>query len=399
MKMPIPPHLQIINPNPADQVAVSKFTLFSQLPPEIRVKIWKASLQRERIIRLRLISSHLMELLIAQEDDTTKPADMHKGYCAIAVGCQLFSKLLRVNSEARQAALAFYRIHLPARLTSHARETPATWMPGTLHINPEFDILRIDQDTPELVGLLHDLKTTYDPRGIGLLNLAVDINGLNGCCGLHEIESLTHSPATVTSFVETLAQLRAVYFVSDVHAGRQPVQQWCWPESDNPTFNRSFPISAMGAPFERIACDPRAVARDLKRVFACQDPKDMLQSWLRLLEKWGVPTDQVVEYRFLLTFIPGHGKQVYDRRDAQEFLRREDEMWQGTNRDKYIGPFSNLFKKQPAGADIFGDDLENAVKPAFGFWLFPINKNGVPINGHVLDLSEYSPELGLQILA
>ena len=103
MKMPIPPHLQIINPNPADQVAVSKFTLFSQLPPEIRVKIWKASLQRERIIRLRLISSHLMELLIAQEDDTTKPADMHKGYCAIAVGCQLFSKLLRVNSEARPA--------------------------------------------------------------------------------------------------------------------------------------------------------------------------------------------------------------------------------------------------------------------------------------------------------
>jgi hypothetical protein len=56
-------------------------------------------------------------------------------------------------------------------------EAIITKKPGTLYFNPEYHFLRIDSScdgqTPALISFLHELKTAYDPQGIGLRNLAL----------------------------------------------------------------------------------------------------------------------------------------------------------------------------------------------------------------------------------
>jgi hypothetical protein len=48
------PHLQIFNCSQADHNEESNFPLFPLLPKELRLKIWQYTLQRQRILHLRL---------------------------------------------------------------------------------------------------------------------------------------------------------------------------------------------------------------------------------------------------------------------------------------------------------------------------------------------------------
>lgn len=53
----------------------------------------------------------------------------------------------------------------------------------------------------------------HDPRHVGLLNLAVDGNGLNGN-GLYQLLFSDLDSEVRSAFLETLAQLHEVWFVS-----------------------------------------------------------------------------------------------------------------------------------------------------------------------------------------
>lgn len=174
------PHLQIFNSSQATHNEGSNLPLFPLLPKELRFKIWRHALQRRRIIHLRL--NNQRGQTATQAGENTDSTSNGERYFTIVDGSQFLSKLLRVNSESREEALIFFRVHLPCRFIGGAtREAPMGH--GTLHFNPEWDFLHVSAERPAkdtLVDFLYHLKTIHDPRHVGLLNLAVDGNGLNG---------------------------------------------------------------------------------------------------------------------------------------------------------------------------------------------------------------------------
>lgn len=409
LKMTSQPHLRTLNSSQPAHHEKLKFPLFPLLPKELRLKIWRHTLQRGRIIHLCLNNQRGQTATQAGENpESTRNGER---YFTIVNGSHLLSKLLRVNKESREEALMFFRVHIPCSFRA-TKKGPMGH--GTLHINPEWDFLHISAEWPPkdtLVGFLYHLKTIHDPRHVGLLNLAVDRNGLNGFC-LYELLSSDLDSEVWSAFVETLTQLREVWFVSNPRAGRQIVG----PLSGLPTcetmFNRSLPIMTMVPMFERLHRDPRAIAQDLKALTGLAGLRDVIELWLQLLKQWRI-VPLGIEYRFLLAFDPTMaGDQISDHTSAKTWLQKDDDQWNGRAPDD--GFLKGKEVKWPVGAEnekYINEDLEKAVRPAFGFWLFPVEALGPideerlcsdqqsrPRGKAFLDMTEYWPELALASL-
>jgi hypothetical protein len=427
------PHLQIFNDaiDQATQSNTSTFPLFPLLPKELRLKIWHHSLQRQRFIKVLLLPEKMFNTTQPEGTEAVISTSKSERYRAYAEGYQVLSKLLRVNCEAREAALEFYRVRLPCLLkkgleTSHG--VPYEAIPGTLYINPEYDFLYITpqvsaEDT--LLDFFYHMKTTYDPHHIGLLNLALDFNSLNAG-DLSQLELLSLDPKVRKAFVETLTQLQEVFFVSEQKAGRTIDKQsgFVTPE---PFFNRSLPILGTAPSFERLHCDPRPISKDLQHVFVgFLDERLVLHLWQQLLKKFGVVPSQIT-YRYCLFFSPGgKGQRVYDHLSAERWLQWEDDLWTGALAEKALEKsqggenqesfFSWAFggiwkeKKKTIPVSLIGgrsekyknEDLTKAVRPAIGFWLFPVKvldfeevRQGPH---HLFDMSGHWPELALSSL-
>jgi hypothetical protein len=170
---------------------------FPRLPAELRRLIWLLFLRRHRMIDVTL---GLQPGTAEREAGTPYPGDLPEGagrryYTArnhlgnvvssrgytVAIEGDRFaawlSPLLWVNSEAREIALGFYRVHLPA-----PRRHPGR----LLYLNPEYDVLYVRPcgksgflpapDMPEhrrearlpgvLVDFLCDIRA-YDPKDQG----------------------------------------------------------------------------------------------------------------------------------------------------------------------------------------------------------------------------------------
>lgn len=408
LNMSSQPHLQIFDPNQITHEEEFNFPLFSLLPKELRLKIWRHTLQRQRIIRLRLLNQRGKTAI--QADENPESTSNGERYFTIVDGTQLLSKLLRVNKESREEALMFHRVHLPCRFTGGAMRDGSNGH-GTLHFNPEWDFLYIGAEWPAkdtLVTFLYHLKTIHDPRHVGLLNLAVDGNGLSGS-NLYGLQSSDLDSEVRSAFVETLSQLREVWFVSTPVVGRQINGILSGFGTSETLFNRSFPIMTTPPTFDRLQRDPRPITQDLEKTTGLARSRDVIFLWLRLLKKWCTSSPKI-EYRFLLAFDPTMGgNQITDRRSAMSWLQKEDNQWNGRAPDD--GFLKNRTVKWPIGAEdekYKNEDLENTVRPAFGFWLFPVEALG-PIDGEGLsenlgsrpdfvNMTEYWPELALSSL-
>jgi hypothetical protein len=176
-----------------------------------------------------------------QITDSIASTSKSERYRAYINGYQVLSKLFWVSSEAREAASAFYRVPIPcwlklgetyAGFPTETAPGPYAGFPmertGILYFNPEYDFLYISSEVwveNTLVDFLYHLRTIYDPHHIGLLNLAVDINGLNAN-NLYQLEPLVLDPRVRAAFVETLTQLQEVFFVSRQAVGRQIHKDW-----------------------------------------------------------------------------------------------------------------------------------------------------------------------------
>ena len=421
------PRFQIFN-DEIDQATPSSaptFPLFPLLPKELRLKIWYHSLQRQRFIKVLLFP----ETIWNQGTETVTSTTKSERYRAYVEGYQVLSKLLRVNCEAREAALEFYRVPLPCFLkkgleTSHGIPFEPTL--GTLYLNPEYDFLYI---TPPfaaketLVDFFYHMKTAYDPHHIGILNLALDVDSLNRE-DLTQLELINLDPKVRTAFIETLTQLREVFFVSEQSAGRTIDKQsgFVVPE---PFFNRSLPLIGTAPTFERLRCDPRPISKDLQHVFVgWSNQRLVLQLWQQLLKKFGVIPFQIT-YRYCLFFSPV-GRRVYDHLSAEKYLQWEDDLWTGVLAEKALEKsqgsgekqgnfFSWAFggiwnEKETIPVSLIGgrstkykdEDLTMAVRPAIGFWLFPVEvldfedfRQGPQ---HLFDMSGHPPELALSSL-
>ncbi|RYP82753.1 hypothetical protein DL769_001562 [Monosporascus sp. CRB-8-3] len=395
-KMTSAPHLQIFTSADVTPTASTRaFNPFPILPAELRVKIWHLALERQRIIKVRLLNRMLINGLLAQQGDIKPKTYENERYGVIVHGYQTLSKLFRVSRESRDAALSFYRVHLPCWLIKGVTRDDAM-KPGILYFNPEYDFLYIRNDnnidTGQAVDFLHDLKTIHDPRYVGLLNLAIDINGLIGGGGLCTIDPFVLDPLLKTSFTETLIQLREVFFIQAQGTGRHVLGLWRGLPPPENLVNLSFPIAAMMPTFDRLRPDPRLIGPDLGKVYVDSDPRGMLYAWGRLVYNYfGGGVIPQTEHRVLLTFAPRHN--IYDYRDAEEWLQREENNWlKETSKDNQSG-------RVPDGGS------EAAVRTAFGFWLFPVHAfGGLPENPNdgfrneapcPMDLKENWPDLAL----
>ena len=125
----------------------------------------------------------------------------------------MMSKFMRVTSESRQAAMEFYRVHLPCRLSIEPIRRQAIPQSdtklGTLYFNPEYDFLDIvsggsSPDDNHLVNFLRDLNLVIDGHELSFLEEAT----LESDAGSNPV------------FLETIKQLRAVWFLHETQVGR-----------------------------------------------------------------------------------------------------------------------------------------------------------------------------------
>lgn len=370
------------------------FNRFPTLPPELRLRIWHLAMQRQRIIKLRLHSRMIMDGLLGLRGDTRPQTREDERYGAVVEGYQTLSKLFRVSRESRDAALAFYRVHLPCWLIKGATTRTADVMKsGMLYFNPEYDFLYTSSsEMGQVADILHDLKTLHDPHHVGLLNLAVDSNGLTGSGSLCGTNPFMLDPLVKSSVVETLTQLHEVFFVQEQRTGRHVLGLRSGSRTSEIFMNRSFPITTTALNFDRLHRDPRRIGDDLGKVFVNVEPRKMLYAWRQLLNTY--LCDRVVpqtEHRVLLTFTPF--VDIYDHQDAENWLQKEDDMWVEET------------SKGGQSQKVLGEDSGTEVAAAFGFWLFPIQIFGaLPENlddgftnesPRIMNFREHWPELGL----
>ena len=152
---------------------------FSSLPTELRIKIWRSTLERYRMIDLVIYPAIQEPEDFDAASDTrsyTKRNELGRiisgdGYwLRLGYGQHptVPSPLFAVNHEAREVALSFYRVRLPL---------PHPDGVDILYLNPDYDIIYLQQDWsgPPLsktqhyrlfVAFLHDVKA-YDPLDQG----------------------------------------------------------------------------------------------------------------------------------------------------------------------------------------------------------------------------------------
>lgn len=343
----------------------SGFTLFSSLPHEIRQKIWRYSIRCQRIIQVHL----------EVNNGDLNPSDAISNgftirYNTVVTGYQAISKFFRVSSESRVAALRFYRVHLPCRFTAGARNvfrdgtTHPNPKPCIFHFNPEFDFLEITSTMVGTVGssqflphFLFKVKTTYDPRQVGVLNMAVGLND-NRAYNCTLLPPTTAAPVLFNAYTETITSLREVLFVCSESAGRQ-ILGW---QSDFLTskilYDRSLPVHTLASTFEeQLTRDPRRTAQDSRRSFAGTfDPRDNIISWRKMLGKWGIP--------------PTHIKYSFAISSDEE----RDESYQ--HPDQFIRQMERLEKIETVRERCTDEGPHTTLKPGTKFWLFPIEALG-----------------------
>ena len=418
------PHLQIFNNiwknAPRKQ---SGFACFASLPTELRQQIWLCSLQRERMIRVAMRPSTRDQATTFILRSTDTP------YVAVVEGHQTLSKLLRVNREARQAALRFYRVHFPCMLRDE--HTGKKQEKATFYFNPEYDFLQIAPSFSkfeDMVDIFYHLKHTYDPRRVGVLNLAIRSTDPPDITNIRFLTPAYFSTYYRDSFLETMAQLREVFFIQNVAEGRHILGTWSGMPSNDFILNRSMPIATCTPTFDRLHRDPRPVAGDLKQTYVKKSPVGWFRFWQHHLDKWDISPTQI-KYHYALSFTPEPFTHVpcqfaiYDTEQAKEWLQTEEYEWTGKWRvdddddddESFWGirtTSNGRTYKYPVGAlheRYRHEDLEKAVKPAFGFWLFPVcpDKSGRlpssygdshPSLEELVDLSGIWPGIGLMEL-
>jgi hypothetical protein len=393
------------------------FHVFPRLPKELRLLIWRHTLHRERIITLHLTDPDVEDCApdterILRGTPVSKWCKHTGRYITTIEGHQVLSKCLRVCRESRAETLAFYRVQIPCRFVRKPKNagdlfsfiTPEKMFknnlegltaPGTFYFNPEWDFINITcfPDANALIPpFLHNLRSRYDPRGIGLCNLLIKSPyNFHNIGGLEPEKLSQHFRESVE---QTFRQLHEVIIHVSTVAGRLNLGMGFGISSDT-WFNRSLPISTNIPAFVRLPVDPRNISNDLAKLYmGCRDWRTNLDTHNRLLSRLGIlPTEVTTQCKFMLS-IDGFASlsEVRSREDAQLWLKEDyEKFWL----KRYEQPACDL--------TVFdGQEYIMDVHPAFGFWLFPL-ETGVNVTQSsrehdFFDMRACVPQLGLSYM-
>lgn len=218
------------------------------------------------------------------------------------------------------------------------------------------------------VDFLYDLMA-YEPKDIGILNLALDMIGMST---LHILVDIPNAPAKAT-FVNYLQQLQEIIWVAESYSGRAilgPLDNF---QGVGVRFSHSMPVKAM-APRFNLRTNPRAIEPGLKYVLTgCVDPRQMRIQWHQLLAKWEVRQALQPMERVLFTCqVADYDKQIYDFKTANKFLKGEDKRWL---KDQHR--WHRIVMKHAGKVPVESlEELGEAIRPTIGFWLFPVEALG-----------------------
>ena len=396
------------------------FGNFQRLPVEIRLYTWRYSLEHHRLIEVHIEPSDVIEsrpggsrrhrprqtVRKPRYSTTNSLGNLISGQPSkpIVKSYQLYSKLLRVNRESREAALRFYRIRLPCRFMAPGVTalTDQRVLDKTLYLNPEYDFIHLCSSSAalEAIDFFHDLKA-YDPQKVGLLNLAISRNSL---FALHMLSEIPYTLAQA-AFVETLAQLENIIWVAEGHAGRSIVPLEGFP-GDRVRFNHSMPVKGTPPSFDILGPDPRPVGPELTFVQTpCSDPRGWHLGWRQILETWGIRPAQPPAERVLFACKPAPVHAISSIEEADVWLENEERSWLSCQEGpSLVYHLVKRYEKKEPPVET-PEELAGAVRPAIGFWLFPLHAlgslEGVDQRGmkRVFDFSGHWPELALSRLS
>ncbi|TGJ81452.1 hypothetical protein E0Z10_g7324 [Xylaria hypoxylon] len=365
------------------------FPQFVLLPWELRNQVWKYALQKRRMIRVSLKER--------QPDDITEQEsrDIKYGRCSLFInGSQLFGKLLRVNSEARKAALEFYRVQLPCVLT-HPGSNDTRVRIGMFSFNPEYDILWFEEvyHLPDFFSAI----IMHDSRRIGLCNIATSLANIRGI-----LEADDPNKYKCPAFTQTIRNIREFYLVAQTNSYHLELVKEQYndrdPHDETPITQSLSPLMSNIPTFDLLHRDPRSIEHDLSRLFLGFDdiPRE-ITSWNLMLDEWGADPSQM------------ESRVLFICRDMNPCLPVEDSSHEGPELQRSRVPRTNRLLYEPSSSLVPTIHLtaeRQAAKredsPAFGFWMFPLdafseaNKSRHSLQSpNIWDLSNYWPELGL----
>ncbi|KAK8134630.1 hypothetical protein PG984_006642 [Apiospora sp. TS-2023a] len=368
------------------------FGLFPKLPIELRRLIWTAYLQQQqRIITINIIP------------ERGGPGN-DGGYKLEAQERHRHSKLLRICREARTVALEFFSIRIPC--TNLDPLVP-------LYFSPEYDVLYINQSCygiTWLADLVPKLRTTYDCRGIRVLNLAIGYHTINNfnidfAIG-HRVRRVV-----VGDCVDSMDAPTRRAFASAVSCLQQ---LWVMVLEDDNTRGMAGGFGFLGAkvhhnrPSRSSPCSrrlPAAVTRwrrlekelgikRRRRRRHSSSNREQQQPPLSLAP----PLDLRVLLATKATTSSDQQTAVVDRATAQEMLAKEDCEFREACRTMFDPPFP--YWGNYLDSEDEWKDLRSRLPDAVGFWLFPadafaddFDKNGETPLKRVRDLRRHPPEL------
>lgn len=370
------------------------------------MQIWEEAIPRERMI-------HVYLKLPTERPENPQPRYLEKNhlgnpisgprYKAVVESPQTNSKFLSVNKEARQVALAIYRVRMPFNVKTPGNDQAEEMK---LYLSPEHDMLHIDAAAPvkeTLIDFFWDVKA-YDPKGVGLVRMAIDLRGF---CA-HDLQYLKRSDLLLirqrNSLVETLTQLREMWFVyveperawpADGHQGVAPCHMSgsCCSYGSSSNFNTdnrvttipsNVPIVSSISTFDRVGIDPREAAEtELGRLYmGTIDPREIIWRWKRLLRTWDIHHQPgQVDYRLLVGQKP--------------VVKLRPWTVGSVGQAKKFISIKNRERERAIGVKIEGEDPgEEACRcktTAVGYWLFPAEALGSVGEGVTLQDMDFRP--------
>ena len=377
------------------------FWPFPRLPVELRTKIWTECIPAHRFIHV-LLDNDLVEEFSKLYTTKNELGNIISGcpYRMRAAGSEEWSPdtLIRVNHEASSVFHSICRVRIPLPVKGGDGSVKS------LYISPENDTVWAvcDQNSradPLLVSFLHDL-VAYDPKGIGVVHLAISGTTLNDSQRLAELDpSHLQLPARQSITKLLSSSLQTVHpVVSPDTNGRCMLGCMSWPHAQF-HHNRSLPIFPRTQSYICLECDPRPIKADLTHVAVNMDPRRTVFLWNRFKANFGV--ERHINIRYILSVVPFKNPAIASRAGFVDLLQRYDDGW---------ADWAARLGQQVWGERMSKEEYEaqrTSLPQAAGFWSFPQEAFGdVPdVNQMnymdvvqwepkmVKDLSEFHPEI------
>ncbi|KAK8074217.1 hypothetical protein PG994_005116 [Apiospora phragmitis] len=360
------------------------FHPFAELPIELRMLIWRISLQRQRFVTVRLVPG------------PTHGTQLH--YEVKAQRRYRHSKLLRVSQEARRAALEFFTVRIPCSNlgSGGARgEVP-------LYFSPAYDVLHITASYriwKYIVDFLPKLAAEWDSRGRGVLHLALDRSLFSyGDPVTANMQDSLYKPAR-EALTDALARLQRLWIVNLEGGDVRVMSGLAWRHAKC-HHNRSVPVFSGLQAFERLpGTDLRPIAADLGQIASFDDPGRAVRLWRGLEAALGVRRSEAkpLELRVLLADKGPNTFRIVDQDTAQRYLEEQETTTWDRVRGFYrpqAPPWGQYLSRQE------WEDLSGRLHDAVGFWLFMPEAFEQPPLGdsvgrfkRIRDLRKHPPEL------